>query len=426
MFWLLAAALTAIVALALARPFLRAGREGAEAEPAAAYDLRVYRDQLGDVDRDLQRGIIDPAEAERLKAEIGRKILDADRAIGREGAARRSLPARHGLAGLLALALCFGGAAALYWRMGTPAQPDMGLRGRLSAAAERYDTRPSQAEAESRAAAEREAAAARLQQNSDPQMLALIDELRAAVAQRPDDPQGLALLARNEARIGNAQAAAEAQRRLIALAGEDSTAQQHAFLAGVMTEAAGGLITPEAERELNRALERDPANEQARYMSGLLQAQTGRPDRAFPIWSELLRDGAPDSPWNMAIRPVIGDIAWLAGAPDYQPPPLPEPQAQPDMPALPGPDAEQIEAAGAMTPEERAAFIGNMVAQLESRLATQGGPAEEWARLISSLAVLGQTDRAATILAEARSRFADTPAALSLIDAAAADAGLPE
>lgn len=58
MFWLFATALTLTVALAILWPFWRA--HAGQAEPAAAYDLRVYRDQLAEVDRDLARGIIAP------------------------------------------------------------------------------------------------------------------------------------------------------------------------------------------------------------------------------------------------------------------------------------------------------------------------------------------------------------------------------
>lgn len=66
-------------------------RQRAGAEPAAAFDLRVYRDQLREVRRDLERGVIDPADAERLRVEIGRKVLAADRALERgETSARRA------------------------------------------------------------------------------------------------------------------------------------------------------------------------------------------------------------------------------------------------------------------------------------------------------------------------------------------------
>lgn len=93
---------------------------------------------------------------------------------------------------------------------------------------------------------------------------------------------------------------------------------------------------------------------------------------------------------------------------------------------MPGPDADAMAAAADMTPEDRAAFVRSMVDQLQDRLATEGGSAEEWARLISALGVLGDTEQAGAIHAEAQARFADQPGALALIDAAAAEAGLGE
>ena len=62
-------------------------------------------------------------------------------------------------------------------------------------------------------------------------------------------------------------------------------------------------------------------------------------------------------------------------------------------------------------------MIAGMVAQLSDRLATTGGPAEDWARLITALLVLGQTERAETIRAEALQVFAGNDAALATISA---------
>ncbi|HRO11992.1 MAG TPA: c-type cytochrome biogenesis protein CcmI, partial [Amaricoccus sp.] len=93
-------------------------------------------------------------------------------------------------------------------------------------------------------------------------------------------------------------------------------------------------------------------------------------------------------------------------------------------PAGAGPSAEDVEAAGAMAPEERQAMIAGMVDGLSERLAREGGPPEDWARLIRSLGVLGRREEAAAILAEARQKHAGDPAGLAVIEAAAADAGL--
>lgn len=401
MFWIICAALTGAVGLAIMAPLLRA-RDNA-AQPAAAFDLRVYRDQLQEVERDLERGVIAPEDASRLRTEIGRKVLDADRRLSQAatGGSRG-----RGLLAFLVLAVLLAGAAVLYLREGQPGRGDLPIAQRIARAAQVYAGRPSQAEAEAKAPAP-----APVEVPED--FAALIGQLREAVARNPDDPQGLALLATNEIRLGNLSAAREAQQRLVDLRGKDATADDLVRLSALMIEAAGGLITPQAEAVLARALSRDPGHPQARYLLGMLQLQNDRPDRAFPIWRSLLEEGPEDAPWIAPIRTAIADLAWLAGQPDYAPPA-----------PMPGPDADAMAAAENMTPEQRQQMIGGMVAQLESRLAQQDGTPEEWARLISSLVVIGNTDHARDIWTKAQTRFAGQPEALEIVRQAATDAGL--
>ena len=89
-------------------------------------------------------------------------------------------------------------------------------------------------------------------------------------------------------------------------------------------------------------------------------------------------------------------------------------------------DADAVAAAQDMSDEDRNAMIQGMVDRLADRLATEGGTPEEWARLITALGVLGQTDRAKAIWTEAKAVFADQPAALDVLTAAALQAGLSE
>ena len=409
MFWIMTAAMTLLVGVAMLRPFMT-GRAAA-AEPPAAYDLRVYRDQLREVDRDLTRRVLTADEAERLKTEIGRKILDADRALARQVQPRGHAPAPL-LAGAL-LVVLLAGALAVYLREGSPEAPDLPLKARIAAAESRMANRPAQADAESRAQPAPPAG------TPDPDYLRLIDELRAAVSRRPDDPQGLALLAEHEARLGNFTAARDAQARLLALRGDQAEAVDHARLAAMMIEAAGGLVSTEAEAELDRALRIDPQNGQALYLRGLMFAQNDRPDLAFPIWRDLVERGPETAPWMAPIRNLMPQLAWLAGHPDYQPPP---PAGA--MPGLPRPDAAAVAAAGDMTPEARQQMIAGMVGQLEARLATEGGTPEEWGRLITSLVQIGNTAHAREIWTEAQSRFAATPEAMVVVRQAAEAAGL--
>lgn len=413
MFWIVSAVLLIVVALAIFAPIWRAREAGdSNAPPAAAYDLQVYRDQLREVERDLERGVIGADDAARLRNEIGRKVLDADRRL-----TETAPPARGGtavMAGGVLLVLLVG-AVALYWREGAPGAADLPMASRIAMAERAYDNRPSQTRAEAEAPERTDPPEA------DPDYVTLVEQLRAAVAKNPEDPQGLSLLATSEMRLGNIPAAREAQQRLVEARGEQAGADELMRLAALMMEAAGGLITPEAEEVLARSLQQDPRQPQARYLLGMLQLQNGRPDRAFPIWRRLLEEGPENAPWIAPIRANIRDLAWLAGQPDYIPP---QPTTAPGMPILPGPDADEMAATADMTPEERQQMIGGMVARLEARLADQGGTPEEWARLISSLAVLGQTDHARDIWTEAQTRFTGQPEAMQTIHVAAQQAGL--
>lgn len=400
-FWIAAGGMgLAILALFL----LALIRARAEIASAAEYDLKVYRDQLAEIDRDLARGTLPADEADRQRTEVSRRLLEADRALnsGDRSASTRGIL----VAGVLILAL-IGSSYWLYIRLGAPGYPDLPLATRLAMSDELRANRAPQAEMEAQAAAARPAPAA-----PDADFAQLMEQLRAAVAERPDDQRGLELLATNEARLGNLPEARIAQEQLIRLKGDTATAGDHAALAELMIMAAGGLVSAEAEAELAQALTLDATNGTARYYYGLMAAQVGRFDRTFGLWEPLLRDSPPDAPWIAPIRAQIADVAARAGI-EYT---LPD--------ALPGPDADALTAAGEVSEEDRQAMIEGMVAQLGSRLATEGGTVEEWARLISSLATLNRTDEAQEIYAEALEVFDGSPSQQSFLREAALNAGL--
>ena len=79
-----------------------------------------------------------------------------------------------------------------------------------------------------------------------------------------------------------------------------------------------------------------------------------------------------------------------------------------------------------MAPEDREAMIRGMVEGLASRLANDGGTGAEWAQLITALGVLGETERARGIWAEAQDVFAASPSDLETVAAAARQAGVAE
>ncbi len=405
-FWLVSSALAAAVALLLALALVRRGRAAA---PRSAYDIAVYRDQLAAVEADLARGVITPDAADRTRTEVARRILEADRA----GTAEQSGTDPRGLSIAVAAGVAvflIGGSAVLYLREGVPGYGDLPLKARIAASEDFHANRPLQAAAEARAATARPAPGA-----PDPAHLDLVEKLRAAIAERPDDRRGFQLLAENEAALGNFAAAYRAQERLIALKGDSATADDYADYAELMILAAGGYVSPEAEKALGSALGLDPGNAPALYYIGLMEAQIGRPDRTFAIWRQLLETSPPDAPWLPAIRGQIGEAAARAGI-AYDPP---APEA-----GTKGPSAADMQAAAGMAPEAQAEMIRSMVAGLQTRLDASGGTAAEWAQLITALGVLGDADAARAARDNAKAAYQGDTAALEQIAAAAARAGL--
>ncbi len=400
-FWMSAGAMVLMVALVLVQA-LRQGRRMQSAP--GAEDLLVYRDQLAEVDRDLTRGTLAPAEADRLRTEVQRRMLDADRAHRSDkptAAGRSFLPA------VAVVVLGLGAAAGLYAQLGAPGYPDVPLSQRLALADQAYGERPSQD------AAEAAQPAYVPPSDIDPEFAGLIDKLRTAVASRPDDLMGQTLLAQNETDLGNYAAARRAQTALVTIKGDAATAADLSELASLMVTAAGGIVTPEAEQALIRTLQLDPRDGWARFYSGLMFAQIGRPDRTFDLWEPLLAEGPGDAPWLPPIRDRIEDVAFAAGV-NYTPT------------AAFGPDAAAVAAAADMTEQDRQAMISTMVDGLQGRLMSEGGSLDEWVRLITSLGVLSEPDRARDAYAQAQVAFAGQPGELAALQAAAQQAGVAE
>lgn len=410
LFWIICAALALLLAALFALALLRSR---VDEEHPAAYDLRIYRDQLKEVERDLARGVLSDADAERIRTEVGRRVLAADAqlcVVNPSGKQPRLLT--NLASAVIALGL-LGGGLALYDRLGTPGLGDLPHKLRLADARATYSGRESHDTFMTRLPV-------RAIQEPEPQFAELIERLRTAVASRPEDLQGQLFLAQNEARLGNFEAARAAQKAVIDLKGESATATDHVTLAQMYITDAEGYVSPEAEQALRKALNRDATNAVARYFLGQMWLQNDRPDRAFGLWSQLLDEGPEEAPWIAPIRQSIDDIAWLAGVDYTQPAPR---DTGMDMP---GPSVEDIENADQMSPLERQEMVQDMVNRLSERLATEGGTPQEWARLIGAYGSLGDEGRASAIWREAQTIFGDNPDALETVRRGAQRAGVDQ
>ena len=396
MFWFVCAVLTLAVAAIIAMPVLRPRAAAEAVDP----DIAIYRAQLDEIDRDLARGVLEADEAERARAEVARRLIAADRAERPQN--RTGGPARlTGAVMILALiAIGFG----VYLYSGAPGYGDLPLAERLANSDRMRAERPDQAALE--------AAAPPPPPVSLPQdYVDAIAQLREIAPTRPDDQEAWERLAYHEVEMRNYAAAAAAQEQVIAIKGDAALVSDVQRLLDLKVVAAGGLISPEAEVIARQILERDENNTAALYYIGALYNQTDRPDLALRIWQRIIEEGDPSNFHVSRARAQAADAAFRAGI-DYA------------LPETRGPSAAQIADAQDMSPEDQQAMIGGMVAGLAQRLATEGGPAQDWARLIRAYGVLGEIDAARAVWTEASQVFIGSMRGMEILTNAARDAGV--
>ncbi len=386
-FWVVAGALTALAVALLVLPLLRRSGESA---PRAAYDLDVYRDQLAEIAREVERGELRAEQAAAARAEIERRLLAAAEAApanaeSTESGTGQAAPRRALTLGFaLALALAVPAVAiGLYLALGAPGVPSQPF-------AERPIPEPP----------------------PEPTFAQEMGDLAARLAKRlaedPDNRDGWLLLGRTYVRLGRYEKAAEAYRLAIAHGFGDAEAQS--ALGEALVAGAGGAVGPEARRAFAASLEKDPADPRARYYAGLALAQDGRPREAIDLWVDLVREAPPETPWRPMVARQIQEASAQLG---IEPPALPAaPESTPGTApgtAQLGPSAADIEAAGRMDPDEQAAFIRSMVERLGRRLEEQPEDFQGWLRLARAHGVLGEPVKARAALAGAAELVRDLP-----------------
>lgn len=346
LFWFLIAALTAAAMLAVLLP-LSSGRNAGNSAPAAATDMDVYRQQLEELADDAAQARIGPVEAKSARAEIARRLIAAERSAKAAGAAAGDARLRRRLAAMFALVAVPAFALSLYFVTGTPDLPGQPLAARIAAASE------------------------------DKGIDKLVGRVESHLARNPEDGPGWEVLAPVYMRIGRPADAARAWRNTIRILG--STAARQADLGEALVAMQGGLVTADARKAFQAAMENNPGAAKPRFFLALARKQDGDAAGAAQDWRALLVDTPLDAPYRASIELALGD-----GGSQSASPPAPQP----------GPSAGDVANARSLPPGERQAMIEGMVSQLAERLKSEPDDAQGWLRLVRAYAVLGRQDKA--------------------------------
>jgi cytochrome c-type biogenesis protein CcmH len=358
MLWIIFALMTAAAVFAVLWPF---GRK--PADPTGGSDRFVYQDQLQELERDRDAGLIGAAEAESARVEISRRLLAAAQSenilpptIG-PGARRRAAVVASLIVPLVGMLF--------YLKLGSPDVPGQSVF-----------TRSNEAE-------------------QDRSIGSLVSQVENHLARNPNDGPGWEVIAPVYLRLGRYADAVMARKRAIEFNGDSPARESN--LGEALVAAADGVVTDEAKTAFEHAVAGDAQNPKARFFLGVADEQDGNRDAAAQKWRALLADAPNDAPWRDFVTAALARVTGEAVVPE-------------------GPGTADVAAAENMPEGQRAEMIREMMQRLSDRLHSDGKDVDGWMRLVRAYAVLGDRDKAKNAAADARRALADSPDELKRID----------
>ncbi len=437
MFWALAAVLALLVLAGVLYPLLRdPGRQARSAE----YDLAVYNDQLAEVEHNREQGLIGEQEAEAARAEIGRRILEADRRRQRAEAAPATgrWPVRAGVAVIVA---AVAGSFGMYVQYGEPGKKSVPF-------AERDVPKTREAIAQAGGAATQGGpgmgaamgggqggsaaagtgggtAGSGASDDGSSGGMPDIDTAEKRLAERleknPENVQGWLLLARTRMQQQNYTGARDAFAKAHDLRPENTRIT--AGYAESIVLANQGMVNPKAEKLFKRAHAANPEDPQANHYLALADFQAGEVEAALERWKQMVANAEAGAPWldmvkqHMAAAERQLDMEPGSTYAEVKPEPAEETQTAQngggqdnagsaadgdgDSNRRAGPTQEQMAAAEDMSPEARKEMVRGMVDRLSKRLEDNPDDVEGWLRLARSYRVLEKPEKARDALKRA-------------------------
>jgi cytochrome c-type biogenesis protein CcmH len=383
-FWIIATILVILILGFLLWPILNFKRNNSA--PREAYDINVYKDQLIEIDTDLERGLLSLDQGEAARTEIKRRMLAAVDRNDKQNTSTTSEP-RHSILAFFSISVPVG-AILLYLALGSPTQPDQPFAGR-------------------------EARNVTLQTQQQKNLIQATTKMVAHLQRNPDDLRGWTLLARSY--LSNGRYADAVSSFAVAYRLNDGEADLAADYAEALSLVANSVVTEEAHALFVKALKIDKTNAKARYYQGIFQAQQGNIRSALQTWVDLLTLSQRDAPWIPIVKEKINLAAKELGINVAKIEPTPEAQVmaieiqkahkktQAENPTTPGPTIDDVKAALGMTKEDREKMIISMVERLAAKMKENPKNKDGWIRLERAYRVIGKTALANEAAANAAS-----------------------
>lgn len=329
--------------------------------------LAILHDQMKEIDRDIGRGLISAEDGHSARSEIQRRIIAVDRQrLPISGSAITGAVALIAASVLVPLA-----AAALYLNIGAPTIPSATF-------AQRGDERAEIAR----------------QEDLTQQLLGRLMADRNGGATK-----GWSLLADAYMQLEQYANAANTLARV--LDRSDISYAEFTRYAEALILLENGVVTPAAERALNRSLELAPMNPGGIYYKLFALEQSGQVDAAYSLLTSRLSAADGYRAWMEAYV----EQANLYGRKLGKAPIAVSEFASGGN----GPTTEEIAGASDMSEEERTAYVASMVKRLAVRLEEEPDDLAGWLRLARSYTVLGDEAKAIAAYTQAAPLVAELP-----------------
>ncbi|MBS1197905.1 MAG: ccmI [Proteobacteria bacterium] len=264
------------VLVALLYPLLKGQpSENAEATGQRELNLQVLREQLADLEKDLDEGRLSEAAYRQSREELERRALDY------VGEAPKAVVA-GGRKTVLAIVLAIGfplAVGGLYWALG---EPQAVVASKTAGAAKEGEHALSQQ-----------------------QITAMVERLALRLQDNPNDGAGWLMLARSYAVLGRYPESAAAFSRAVSMLPPD--AQHYADYADIVAMAQGKRLAGEPEKLVRRALEIDPKNVKALALAGTIAFDHQDYATAIRQWQTVLAVLPEDSAAAAGIQGSIRD-----------------------------------------------------------------------------------------------------------------------
>lgn len=363
-FGILSTLLVLITTIALLAPLFKAPGQVLDRKTAA---IGILRNQLIEIEGDIDRGVLSLDDAENARTEIQRRILRLTD-TGISGVQSKKFMRSDRLLPVTAALFVPLLAVAIYGWIGNPSLQSQSKEDR----------------------------GIELQQIAE--FSGLADDLKRRLQSNPNSPiQGWIMLSDAYAKLGRFTDAVSAIEQIVDR--PDASAGVFTRYAELLITSENGIVTPKAEGLIDRVLTSDSKNIAAIYYKALALYQSGELKDAYALLASRIDIGGEPTSGIQALIAQANQIAGELGEPMIV--------SNAKESVGPGPTAEDVRAAGNLSAEEREVFVASMVERLATRLEENPNDLSGWLRLARSYGVLGNEEKQRSALESAQRLVAD-------------------